>query len=207
MSRVEVLEQKRRDIRLKLMAILGLCALLDFIITIILWLFDPAAAIVGGLLAGLSLYFYLKFRYFAGFEESLKELIRDEILHSMNLNLPINTLQISDINSHFNGNIQSISEFGLFKFDEFEVRDICIRSKDDILFYGVLIRSSAKLNSKKNILNLPATYFSDDEVTSIYIATDSDTIIANLKTPLKQSYEIAKDNIQSIIKEIKQLKS
>lgn len=207
MSRVEVLEQKRRDIRLKLMAILGLCALLDFIITIILWLFDPAAAIVGGLLAGLSLYFYLKFRYFAGFEESLKELIRDEILHSMNLNLPINTLQISDINSHFNGNIQSISEFGLFKFDEFEVRDICIRSKDDILFYGVLIRSSAKLNSKNNILNLPATYFSDDEITSIYIATDSDTIIANLKTPLKQSYEIAKDNIQSIIKEIKQLKS
>lgn len=206
MNEIEILEQKRKNIRLKLIGILVLCGIVDFIIALALWMLDPAAAVLGGLLGGLSLYFYLKFRYFSGFEESLKELIRDEVLKNLGLKTLTKSLQVDDINSHFNNMVKNIGEFGLFKFDEFEVRDICVRDKSEILFYGILIRGKGvKLELKKDLLNLPTSYFSDDEIISIYIATQSDTVVANLKTPLKQSFEIAKDNIQSIIKEIKQL--
>ncbi|MBQ7134841.1 hypothetical protein [Campylobacter sp.] len=208
MNNIEILEQKRKNIRLKLIGILALCAIVDFIVTLGLWIFDLTAAIVGGLLAGLSLYFYLKFRYFSGFEESLKELIRDEVLKNLGLKALTKSLQVDDINSHFNNMVKNIGEFGLFKFDEFEVRDICVRDKSEILFYGILIRGKGiKLEIKKDLLNLPTSYFNDDEIISIYITTQSDTVVANLKTPLKQSFEIVKDNIQSIIKEIKQLKA
>lgn len=208
MNNIEILEQKRKNIRLKLIGILALCAIVDFIVTLGLWIFDLTAAIVGGLLAGLSLYFYLKFRYFSGFEESLKEIIRDEVLKNLGLKTLTKSLQVDDINNHFNNMVKNIGEFGLFKFDEFEVRDICVRDKSEILFYGILIRGKGiKLEIKKDLLNLPTSYFNDDEIISIYIATQSDTVVANLKTPLKQSFEIAKDNIQSIIKEIKQLKA
>ena len=82
-----------------------------------------------------------------------------------------------------------------------------MRDKDEVIFYGILIRGRVKSNikPKKEILNSITSYFIDDEILSLYIATDSDTIVANLKTPLNQSYQIAKDNIQSLIKEIKQL--
>ena len=96
MNKIEILEQKRKNIRLKLIGILALCAIVDFIVTLGLWIFDLTAAIVGGLLAGLSLYFYLKYRYFSGFEESLKELIRDEVLK----NLGLKALTKSSENTH-----------------------------------------------------------------------------------------------------------
>lgn len=207
MNGVEILEQNRRQIRLKLAGVLVLCGVVDFIITLVLWMLDPAAAVLGGLLGGLWLYFYIKFKYFAKFEDNLKGQIRDEILRELGLDLALQELKIDNINSHFDGKITQISEFGLFKFGKFTVSDICIRDKDEVIFYGILIRGMVKGNikPKKEILNSITSYFIDDEILSLYIATDSDTIVANLKTPLNQSYQIAKDNIQSIIKEIKQL--
>lgn len=207
MNGVEILEQNRRQIRLKLAGVLVLCGVVDFIITLALWMLDPAAAVLGGLLGGLWLYFYIKFKYFAKFEDNLKGQIRDEILRELGLDLALQELKIDNINSHFDGKITQISEFGLFKFGKFTVSDICIRDKDEVIFYGILIRGMVKGNikPKKEILNSITSYFIDDEILSLYIATDSDTIVANLKTPLNQSYQIAKDNIQSIIKEIKQL--
>ena len=209
MNGIEILEQNRRQIRLKLAGVLILCGVVDFIITLGLWIFDPAAATLGGLLGGLGLYFYIKFRYFAKFEDNLKEQIRDEILRQMGLDLPKNPLKIESINSHFNGEISAISEFGLFKFGEFDARDICVRSKDGVIFYGVLIHGKAKSNlkPKKEILNSITSYFIDGEILSLYIATDSDSIVANLKTPLNQSYQIAKENFKTIIKEIEQLEA
>ena len=207
MNGVEILEQNRRQIRLKLAGVLALCGVVDFIITLVLWMLDPAAAVLGGLLGGLWLYFYIKFKYFAKFEDNLKGQIRDEILRELGLDLALQELKIDNINNHFDGKITQISEFGLFKFGEFTVSDICIRDKDEVIFYGILIRGRVKSNikPKKEILNSITSYFIDDEILSLYIATDSDTIVANLKTPLNESYQIAKDNIQSIIKEIKQL--
>jgi hypothetical protein len=207
MNGVEILEQNRRQIRLKLAGVLVLCGVVDFIITLALWILDPAAAVLGGLLGGLWLYFYIKFKYFAKFEDNLKGQIRDEILRELGLDLALQELKIDNINSHFDGKITKISEFGLFKFGKFAASDICIRDKDEVIFYGILIRGMVKGNikPKKEILNSITSYFIDDEILSLYIATDSDTIVANLKTPLNQSYQIAKDNIQSIIKEIKQL--
>lgn len=207
MNGVEILEQNRRQIRLKLAGVLVLCGVVDFIITLALWMLDPAAAVLGGLLGGLWLYFYIKFKYFAKFEDNLKGQIRDEILRELGLDLALQELKIDNINSHFDGKITQISEFGLFKFGKFTVSDICIRDKDEVIFYGILIRGMVKGNikPKKEILNSITSYFIDNEILSLYIATDSDTIVANLKTPLNESYQIAKDNIQSIIKEIKQL--
>lgn len=207
MNGVEILEQNRRQIRLKLAGVLALCGVVDFIITLALWILDPAAAVLGGLLGGLWLYFYIKFKYFAKFEDNLKGQIRDEILRELGLDLALQELKIDNINSHFNDKITQISEFGLFKFGKFTASDICIRDKDEVIFYGILIRGMVKSNiiPKKEILNSITSYFIDDEILSLYIATDSDTIVANLKTPLNESYQIAKDNIQSIIKEIKQL--
>lgn len=207
MNGVEILEQNRRQIRLKLAGVLALCGVVDFIITLALWMLDPAAAVLGGLLGGLWLYFYIKFKYFAKFEDNLKGQIRDEILRELGLDLALQELKIDNINSHFDGKITQISEFRLFKFSKFTASDICIRDKDEVIFYGILIRGMVKGNikPKKEILNSITSYFIDDEILSLYIATDSDTIVANLKTPLNQSYQIAKDNIQSIIKEIKQL--
>jgi hypothetical protein len=207
MNGVEILEQNRRQIRLKLAGVLALCGVVDFIITLVLWILDPAAAVLGGLLGGLWLYFYIKFKYFAKFEDNLKGQIRDEILRELGLDLALQELKIDNINSHFDGKITQISEFGLFKFGKFIASDICIRDKDEVIFYGILIRGMVKSNikPKKEILNSITSYFIDDEILSLYIATDSDTIVANLKTPLNESYQIAKDNIQSIIKEIKQL--
>jgi hypothetical protein len=207
MNGVEILEQNRRQIRLRLAGVLALCGVVDFIITLALWILDPAAAVLGGLLGGLWLYFYIKFKYFAKFEDNLKGQIRDEILRELGLDLALQELKIDNINSHFDGKITQISEFGLFKFGEFTVSDICVRDKDEVIFYGILIRGRIKSNikPKKEILNSITSYFIDDEILSLYIATDSDTIVANLKTPLNESYQIAKDNIQSIIKEIKQL--
>lgn len=207
MNGVEILEQNRRQIRLKLAGVLALCGVVDFIITLALWMLDQAAAVLGGLLGGLWLYFYIKFKYFAKFEDNLKGQIRDEILRELGLDLALQELKIDNINSHFDGKITQISEFGLFKFSKFTVSDICIRDKDEVIFYGILIRGMIKSNikPKKEILNSITSYFIDDEILSLYIATDSDTIVANLKTPLNESYQIAKDNIQSIIKEIKQL--
>lgn len=207
MNGVEILEQNRRQIRLKLAGVLVLCGVVDFIITLALWMLDPAAAVLGGLLGGLWLYFYIKFKYFTKFEDNLKGQIRDEILRELGLDLALQELKIDNINSHFDGKITQISEFRLFKFSKFTASDICIRDKDEVIFYGILIRGMVKGNikPKKEILNSITSYFIDDEILSLYIATDSDTIVANLKTPLNQSYQIAKDNIQSIIKEIKQL--
>lgn len=207
MNGVEILEQNRRQIRLKLAGVLALCGVVDFIITLALWMLDQAAAVLGGLLGGLWLYFYIKFKYFAKFEDNLKGQIRDEILRELGLDLALQELKIDNINSHFDGKITQISEFGLFKFSKFTVSDICIRDKDEVIFYGILIRGRLKGNikPKKEILNSITSYFIDDEILSLYIATDSDTIVANLKTTLNESYQIAKDNIQSIIKEIKQL--
>lgn len=207
MNGVEILEQNRRQIRLKLAGVLALCGVVDFIITLALWMLDQAAAVLGGLLGGLWLYFYIKFKYFAKFEDNLKGQIRDEILRELGLDLALQELKIDNINSHFDGKITQISEFGLFKFGKFTVSDICIRDKDEVIFYGILIHGRLKGNikPKKEILNSITSYFIDDEILSLYIATDSDTIVTNLKTPLNESYQIAKDNIQNIIKEIKQL--
>ena len=62
MNGVEILEQNRRQIRLKLAGVLVLCGVVDFIITLALWMLDPAAAVLGGLLGGLWLYFYIKLK-------------------------------------------------------------------------------------------------------------------------------------------------
>ncbi|MDY3133785.1 MAG: hypothetical protein SOW11_07330, partial [Campylobacter lanienae] len=58
---------------------------------------------------------------------------------------------------------------------------------------------------KENLLGFKSSYFIQDGYLSLYIYTDSDTIITNLKTPLNISYKSAKESIKNIIKIIEQL--
>ncbi|ARQ99881.1 MULTISPECIES: hypothetical protein [Campylobacter] len=202
---MENLEKERKSIRYKLIFILILAAFVDFIITLALWLFDPFLAIIGGLLAGLWIYFWFKFKFFAKFELGLKDRLRDEIIKELNLNKVDDNLP--SINSHFNHIVSSVSEFGLFSLSGFSVRDICVKSTDEMLFYGILIsgKISKNIEPKESLLGYKSSYFIDDGYLSLYIHTDADTIVANLKTPLNISYKSAMDNIKEIIKIINQL--
>ena len=73
---MENLEKERKSIRYKLIWILILAAFVDFVITLVLWFFDPFLALIGGFLAGLWIYFWFKFKFFAEFELGLKERTR-----------------------------------------------------------------------------------------------------------------------------------
>lgn len=197
---MENLEKERKSIRYKLIWILILAAFVDFVITLVLWFFDPFLALIGGFLAGLWIYFWFKFKFFAEFELGLKERLRDELIKELGLNQP----NLSRINNHFNGDV---SEFGLFSLNGFDVRDICVKNSDEIVFYGLLIsgKISKNIEINENLLGFKSSYFIQDGYLSLYIYTDSDTIIANLKTPLNISYKSAKENIKNIIKIIDQL--
>ena len=197
---MENLEKERKSIRYKLIWILILAAFVDFVITLVLWFFDPFLALIGGFLAGLWIYFWFKFKFFAEFELGLKERLRDELIKELGLNQP----NLSRINNHFNGDVSAL---GLFSLNGFDVRDICVKNSDEIIFYGLLIsgKISKNIEIKENLLGFKSSYFIQDGYLSLYIYTDSDTIITNLKTPLNISYKSAKESIKNIIKIIDQL--
>ena len=197
---MENLEKERKSIRYKLIWILILAAFVDFVITLVLWFFDPFLALIGGFLAGLWIYFWFKFKFFAKFELALKERLRDELIKELGLNQP----NLSRINNHFNGDVSAL---GLFSLNGFDVRDICVKNSDEIIFYGLLIsgKISKNIEIKENLLGFKSSYFIQDGYLSLYIYTDSDTIITNLKTPLNISYKSAKESIKNIIKIIDQL--